>query len=244
MRKLAGRRPLTLSIDIGGSHLKAAVLDARGRQVTERVKIKTPRPATPAAVYRALRKLIREVPRFDRVSLGFPGVIVDGRVMNEPPNLHPSWLGLDLERRMRALTGRPVRVANDADVQGLGVVEGRGVELVLTLGTGVGSALFLDGQLIPNLELGHHPWRDGKTYEELLGERALERIGKRRWNRRLREAVETLQKAFNPRRLYLGGGNSRLVRRPPPRGVKIVSNLAGVLGGIRLWEKKGPRALR
>jgi polyphosphate glucokinase len=247
VKKAAPLSPRTLSIDIGGTHLKAAVLDARGRLVSEAVKIDTPRPATPAAVSRTLRKLLREVPGFERAAVGFPGVVVDGRVLNEPPNLHPSWLGVDLERRMRADIGRPVRVANDADVQGLGVIEGRGVEMVITLGTGVGSALFIDGRLVPNLELGHHPFRHGMTYEQQLGGRPLHRIGRTRWNKRLRLAVETLWRAFNPRRLYLGGGNSRLVRRPLPRGVVVVSNLAGVLGGIRLWENeprdraRGPR---
>lgn len=241
-RPSGGRR--TLSIDIGGSHVKAAVLDARGRPITDRVRVPTPDPSTPAAMGRAIRRLVPMVPPFDRASVGFPGVVEEG-VVRTAANLHPAWIGVDVERRMREWIGRPTRVANDADIQGLGVVEGKGVELVLTLGTGMGSALFLDGRLVPNLELGHLPWRRGDTYEDQLGDRPLLRIGKRRWNKRLRLAVETLRAAFNPRHIYLGGGNSRLVRRPLPHGVITVSNVAGILGGIKLWDQDVvvPRAL-
>ena len=125
------------------------------------------------------------------------------------------------------------------------MVEGRGVELVLTLGTGVGSALFLDGRLVPNLELGHHPFRDHRTYEQELGDRERKRIGKRKWNNRLQAALETLLHTFSCRRLYLGGGNARLVLRPLPDRVRVVSNVAGILGGFHLWrEEPRPRSPR
>ena len=243
-RRARAAGPRTFALDIGATLIKAAVLDARGRPVAAPTQARTPRPATPAAVLRAVMKLAAAAPRFNRVAVGFPGVVQDG-VTRTAANLHPAWRGVDLGRRMERLTGRPVRVANDADVQGLGVVEGAGVELVITLGTGIGSALFLDGRLIPNLELGHHPFRNGRTYEQLLGDRALKRIGKSSWNKRLRAAVEMLQKTFNCRRLYLGGGNARLIEKPLPRGVRAVRNIAGVLGCIRLWHPpRGTRALR
>jgi polyphosphate glucokinase len=231
----------TFALDIGGTVIKAAVLDAAGRPVAAPVRAPTPRPATPAAVLRVVMGLAAAAPRFHRVAVGFPGVVQDG-VTRTAVNLHPAWRGVDLVRRMERLIGRPVRVANDADVQGMGVIEGAGVELVITLGTGVGSALFLDGRLIPNLEFGHHPFRNGRTYEQLLGDRALKRIGKGAWNKRLRAAVEMLQQTFNYRRLYLGGGNARLLTKPLPRGVCAVSNIAGVLGSIRLW--RSPRRAR
>jgi polyphosphate glucokinase len=227
--------PLTLAIDIGGSHIKGAILDREGRPITERVRVPTPEPSTPIAVSRAMKALLQQLPDFDRASIGFPGVIVDGRVLSAA-NLHPKWVGEHVVRRMRAVTGRPTRVANDADIQGLGVVAGKGTELVLTLGTGVGSALFLDGRLIPNLELGHHPFRNGDTYEDQLGDQPLHRIGRRRWNKRLRLAIKILRRVFTPRRIYLGGGNARLIQDPVPRDVIVVSNFAGILGGIRLWE--------
>lgn len=238
-KRVPTSRPFTLSIDIGATGLKAAVLDARGRRVSERVRVRTPQPARPAAVLRAIDVLIAEAPRYDRVAVGFPGV-VDAGVVRTAANLHPAWIGVDLERRMRQRLGRPTRVANDADVQGMAVVQGRGVELVVTLGTGMGSALFLEGRLVPNLELGHHPFRRGRTYEELLGDRELKRVGKLKWRRRLRPAIEILLRTFNCRRLYLGGGNARLIRGPLPRGVRVVSNLAGILGGIHLWRDAAP----
>ena len=229
------RRPFTLSVDIGGTGIKASVLDRRGRPVTERRRVRTPRPARPAAVLRAIGELAAALPLYDRVSVGFPGVLDDGRV-RAAANLDPAWIGVDVVRRLERLTQRPTRVANDADVQGMAVIEGRGVELVITLGTGMGSALFIDGRLVPNLELGHHPFLAGRTYEELLGDAARKRIGKAMWNKRLRPAVEMLLKTFSCRRLYLGGGNARRIRgRLPPR-VRVVSNEAGILGGIRLWD--------
>ena len=231
------RSPYTLAVDIGGTGIKVMRLDARGRPASELRRIETPSPATPAAVLGALARAIRDLPPFDRVSVGFPGVVVDG-VVRTAANLNPAWIGESVTRRVRRLAHRPTRVANDADIQGLGVVAGRGVELVITLGTGIGSALFLDGQLVPNLELGHHPFERGRTYEELLGDRALKRIGKASWNRRLRRAVETLVNTFSCRRLYLGGGNARLITGRLPAGVCVVDNVAGLLGGIRLWTAR------
>jgi polyphosphate glucokinase len=233
-RRAPADGPRTFALDIGGTVIKAAVLDARGRPVAAPVRAATPRPATPTAVLRVVMGLAAAAPSFQRIAIGFPGVVEDG-VTRTAANLHPAWRGVDLARRMARLTSRPTRVANDADVQGMGVIEGVGVELVITLGTGVGSALFLDGRLVPNLEFGHHPFRAGRTYEQLLGDRALKRIGTRAWNSRLRAAVETLRKAFSCQRLYLGGGNARLVSKPLPRGVRVVRNIAGVLGTIRLW---------
>jgi polyphosphate glucokinase len=228
--------PRTLTIDIGGSGLKMLVLDPRGRPLSERSRVPTPRPATPAAMLRALGGLIARQPRFDRVSVGFPGVVIDG-VVETAPNLDASWHGHDLGAALRRLTKRPVRVCNDADVQGLGDVSGKGVELVLTLGTGLGSALFVDGRLVPNLELGHHPFRDGKTYEDLLGRAALDKHGKKRWRKHVVQAIAQLQPIFNFRTLYLGGGNAALLRQKDlPKNVRMCSNEAGLLGGIMLWR--------
>jgi polyphosphate glucokinase len=237
----AGKR--TLAVDIGGTWIKAMVLDPRGRATSEPCREPTPRPATPPQVLAALRRLAAVVPAYDRVSVGFPGVVEDG-VARTAANLHRSWIGVALGPGLTRVFGAPVRVANDADIQGLGVVEGRGVELVITLGTGIGSALFLDGRLLPNLELGHHPFEAGRTYEERLGDPVLKRIGTRRWTRRLVRAVKTLSAAFNPRLLYLGGGNARLVHRGMPPRVRVADNIAGLLGGIRLWEPEAHRRRR
>src|SRR4030095_1905642 len=136
----------------------------------------------------------------------FPGVVRDGHVLTAM-NLDGPWKGVDVDTILTRLLKRPTRVMNDADMQGLGAIEGKGVELTITLGTGVGSGLFLDGVLVPNLELGHHAFGKRETSEQQLGQRALERIGKRRWRKRLKLAIAQMLKVFWPRRLYLGGGN-------------------------------------
>jgi len=235
-RARRGRAPATLCIDIGGTGLKMMVLDGEGKPIAERDRVDTPRPATPRAVLAALGQQIGRQPHFDRVSVGFPGVVVGGVTLNAP-NLDPSFGGFQLEKAIEKLTGRPTRVCNDADVQGLAVVAGHGVELVVTLGTGMGSGLYLDGHLVPNLELAHHVFRGEKTYEQCVSDRALRRIGKRKWRKRVREVIDQLAPVFNYSMLYVGGGNSRLLRQEDlPRNVKIVSNDAGILGGFHLWS--------
>jgi polyphosphate glucokinase len=230
-----------MTIDIGGSGLKAMLLDAKGKAVSERQRVVTPEVPTPDAVLKSLdelRKLI--VGSFDRVSVGFPGVIKRGCTFSAF-NLHPLWGGgfplqAELEKRWK----RPVRVGNDADVAGYGAIKGDGVELVLTLGTGLGAALFTSGHLCPGLELGHHIWRKkGMTYEDYLGRRGLDKYGKDRWNVLLQEAIKTTEALFNWDHLYLGGGNTKKIDFLPPKNVEIVSNESGLLGGVYLWRDQG-----
>jgi polyphosphate glucokinase len=239
-RGSAKKAPRTLAVDIGGTGIKAELLDERGRPLTDRARIPTPASATPRQVMAIVGKLAKIEGRFDRVSVGFPGVTKNG-VIYTAPNLGKGWNNFALERKLSRVLKRPVRVANDADVQGLGSVTGRGVELVITLGTGVGSVIFVDGHRI-HLELGHHPFHKGKTYEDELAHRTLLKKGKKWWNKRLREAIEDLKVAFNYDRLYLGGGDAKFIRFEPPEGVKIVSNLEGLLGGIKLWQDGGAAA--
>jgi polyphosphate glucokinase len=234
-RRRTGGRPLTLAIDIGGTGLKATILDAEGRPVEESQRVLTPRPATPSAVFDALAKLIAPLGPFDRVSAGFPGVVRDG-VIKTAPNLGPSWSGVAFARRLAQLTKRPARVLNDAGVQGFGIVQGVGLEMVLTLGTGLGCGLFYEGSYIPNLELGHHPFRKGKTYEDYLGHAGLARVGLEKWNRHLARAIAQIDPIWNPDRIYLGGGNAKHVTIDLPPHVRIASNTAGLLGGIALWD--------
>ncbi len=227
--------PLTLSIDVGGSGVKMMILDPVGEPITERLRRKTPDQPTPEVVLKEIVAMAEKIGQFDRVSVGFPGV-VEGGVTRTAVNLHDDWAGFDLRGVLAQRLGKEVRVANDADVQGLGVIEGIGVELVLTLGTGIGSALFTDGRLVPNLELGHHPFERGKTYEERMGDQELRKKGKDTWNQRLQRAIVTLDRVFNYRVLYLGGGNARKINITLPENVRTVSNIAGILGGIRLWD--------
>jgi polyphosphate glucokinase len=225
----------TLAIDIGGTGLKALVLGPDGHALTERARVETPHPATPKAVLAALWSLVEPLGEFDRISVGFPGVVVDG-VTKTAPNLHEEWQGFELGKALADGSRRPVRVLNDAGVQGYGVIEGKGLEMVLTLGTGFGCALYYDGKYIPNLELAHHPFGHGKTYEDYVGARALKKIGKKKWNKRVARVVAQVLPIWNPRKLYLGGGNAKHVRIDLPPHVEITPNIAGLLGGIALWH--------
>ena len=249
-------RPHTLAIDVGGTGLKASVLDAAGAMVTSRVRTATTYPLPPSGdggLVGKLSKLIAKLPEADRVSVGFPGMVRNGIVLSAPhfvmkggpgtdadPKLEKAWDHFDLAETLRTMTGKPTRVANDADVQGLAVVTGVGLELVITLGTGFGTALFLEGALMPHLEIAHQPFRKGETYNDQLGERTRKDIGDERWNRRLAKAVANLDELVFFDHLYVGGGNARRVRIAGlgalARKVTAVDNTAGILGGIKLWE--------
>lgn len=237
------RLPRTLAIDIGGTGIKALTLDAAGKPINQRMRIPTPKHATPKDVIEIARKLAKAQPVFARVSVGFPGLVKHG-VIYTAANLGNGWNGFDLGHALERKLKKPVRIANDADIQGLGCVNGHGLELVITLGTGFGSVLFTDGTRI-HLELAHHPFHKGKTYEDELGDRALHKKGRKKWNKLLREAIEELRITFNFDKLYIGGGNSRLVNFKLPADVRTISNEDGLLGGIALWrEAKPPAASR
>lgn len=228
--------PFTLAIDIGGSHVKASVLDRGGAMIAAPVRVRTPQPTTPAALLRAVAGLARTLPAYDRVSAGFPGYVRRGRVYTAPNLGTEHWTGFQLDRALTKRLRKPARVLNDADVQGLGAIEGRGIECVLTLGTGVGSSLFEDGRLLPHLELGQHPIAKGKTYDQYLGNAAADKKGTRTWNRRLSKTIEIVRTLVNFDKLYLGGGNTRLIDFELPRDVKIVPNADGMTGGVNLWD--------
>ncbi|MEL6854593.1 MAG: ROK family protein [Cyanobacteria bacterium J06607_13] len=225
----------TLAIDIGGSGVKALLLNAQGEPLSDRDRIKTPKPATPSAVMAILEQLATHQTDFDRISVGFPGVVSHG-VVHTAVNLHPSWQGYDLASQLSEKLGKPVRVANDADLQGMGAISGQGVELVITLGTGFGTALFTDGHLVPNIELAHHRFRKGQTYEEQLGRAALKKVGHKTWNARLLKAIESLSRTLNYDHLYIGGGEAKQIDVDLPKNVTLVSNMLGLLGGINLWK--------
>jgi polyphosphate glucokinase len=226
--------PRTLAVDVGGTALKLCRLGPRGVPLEDPLRVRTPVPATPAAVLSLIRRHAAVLGPFERVGLGFPGVVARGIVLCAPNLSRRGWRSFPIERRVATLLGRPCRVANDAVVQGYGAVRGRGLELLLTLGTGLGSALFLDGRAIP-LELGHLPWRHGRTYEEEVGQAGLRRAGRRAWSHAVGAAVETLRAALRPDVVYLGGGNTARVQRLP-HGVRRVDNVAGLLGCSRLWS--------
>jgi polyphosphate glucokinase len=238
----------TLAIDVGGTGLKGAVLDATGAMLTERARVETPYPCPPTVLIPALTQLASSLDAdYHRVSVGFPGLVRSGRVFNIPalsrrsylgetdPELAAAWNGFDLADALSRAFSVPVKVANDADVQGCAVVSGKGFELVITLGTGVGTSVFSNGILLPHLELGHAPFRKGETFEDQLGNAARKAVGNERWEARVGKAIEAYDRFLFFDRVYLGGGNSAKLTGPPHPKAQIVSNTAGITGGLKIW---------
>ena len=241
--------PTTLAIDIGGTGLKASVLDAAGGKIVDRVRSMTPYPCPPRVLIRELDKLTHQLPPWDRVSVGFPGFVRHGRVLTAPNlstkagpgtpmkrRLVEAWAGFPLAAELAARLGKPTRLANDADMHGLAVIRGEGLELVLTLGTGLGTAVFLDGSATPHLELALMPFRGRGTFQDELGNRTRRRLGNRRWSKRVLAAVEMFDALLHIDRLYVGGGNAKKLTVDLGHRVELVDNAAGILGGIKLWE--------
>lgn len=245
--------PLTLAIDVGGSGLKACVLAPDGAMLTERVRRETPYPCPPEVLLAELAHLAAALPGHDRVSVGFPGAIRAGRVREVPafsrrgpgappdPALTAAWHGFGIQRALADRFGRPTRVANDADVQGCAVVTGRGMELVVTLGTGVGCAVFFDGALLPHMELSHGRFGEGPSIEVACGDHQRRAIGTKVWRERVLDALDALEAMVLPDHLYVGGGNAKRLD-PATLGPNrtLVPNISGLLGGIRLWEQAEP----
>jgi polyphosphate glucokinase len=232
---------ITLAFDIGGTGIKALLLDARGKPISQRQREDTPQPATPEAMLTVMDAIVNRLGKFDRVSVGFPGVVKHGATLTAH-NLHQNWVGFDLTNVLKRRWRKPVRVANDSAVQGFAAIRGKGVELVITLGTGFGSSLFTEGHLVPGLELAHHPWRKNKTYEEYLGKKALEKQGRKRWNKLVEKAIGQLEALFNFDHLFIGGGNATKIDFALPKHVTRVPNEDGLLGGVALWRDSDTRA--
>ncbi|QJP16771.1 ROK family protein [Starkeya sp. ORNL1] len=229
-----------LAVDIGGTGLKCAVIDDEGGMLSERARVETPHPCPPQVLLDAFAGMVKPFPAFDRIAIGFPGVVRDGKVLTAPNLGTPDWAGFALADEMsKRLGGHPARLINDAEMQGLAVVSGKGLELVVTLGTGVGTALFRNGALMPHMELAHHPIHDDKTYDEYLGNAALEEKGKKHWNERLEKVIGVLYTLLHYDRLYFGGGNAKKVTLKLPENVTIASNDAGLKGGAELWRARG-----
>jgi polyphosphate glucokinase len=244
--------PNTLAIDVGGTGLKALVLDADGKPISDRVRVPTTFPLPPDKLVADLGTLVEPLPDFDRVSVGFPGAVRGGKVRTAPafsttgglgseidPDLVHAWSGFDLAAALTSALGKPCRVANDADVQGAGAVSGVGLEFIMTLGTGVGTAVFSDGRLALHLELAHHPLANGDTYNEYLGDAAMKAIGKKKWNRRVAKAVAVVDSLVLPDTILIGGGNAKHITEDLGPTVRLVENTTGLLGGIKLWQDGG-----
>jgi polyphosphate glucokinase len=224
-----------LSIDIGGSHIKATVLDKDGALLVSYSKVETPQPANPENVVNAIKGLAKSFTDFNKISVGFPGYVRDSIVKTAPNLDNTAWADFDLGKKLEAELGYPARVVNDADMQGLGVVSGKGLELVLTLGTGFGTAVLLDGKLLPHLEIGQSPITRHNSYDAYVGDKAFDQAGKKKWNERMEKVLKVLKTLFNYDYLYIGGGNARELTFKLDKNVKLVTNQDGIKGGVRLW---------
>jgi polyphosphate glucokinase len=240
----------TLAIDVGGTGIKGSVLALDGHMEHERVRIPTPYPLSPQLLIQVIDTLVRQLPPFDRIAVGFPGMVRDGKILTAPhflgvkgpdakpePKLVAAWTGFDLQEALTTAFAKPAKVANDADMQGAAVVTGLGLEMVVTLGTGVGTALFYQGKLCPHLELGHHPFRKDQVYDEQLGDAARKKVGAKKWNARVHEMIANFHTLVNYDHLYLGGGNGGKVEGDLGPTVTVIDNTAGILGGINIWER-------
>ena len=225
-----------LSIDIGGSTIKATVLNNEGKILQDYKKIKTPVPASPAAVIKAIKTLTDNFKNYDRISVGFPGYVNKGIVYTAPNLGTDHWKNINLNKLINDVLNKPVRIVNDADLHGLGVVSEEGLEMVITLGTSFGTAVLRDGILLPHLELAHHPVTKKKTYDEYIGKVAFNEAGKKKWNKRVEGTIENLKKVFNYDRLYIGGGNAKEINFKLDDNITVINNEDGIKGGARLWQ--------
>lgn len=225
-----------LAIDIGGSHIKGNILNPKGEEQIKYSKLDTPGQATPAAVVRTVLQLVKNMPEYEKISVGFPGYVRNGIVITAPNLGSQNWKQIDLGQMISDALRKPVRLVNDADQLGLGVVSGKGLELAVTLGTGVGTACLIDGMLLPHLELAHHPIRKDEDYDDYVGEKAMKKEGKEKWNKRVARVLEILKTVFNYDRLYLGGGNASVLTIPLDDNIHLFTNEDGIKGGAKLWD--------
>jgi polyphosphate glucokinase len=212
-----------LAIDVGGSHVKTRVFGRREvRQFVSGPEL------TPRKMVAQLHELIGDW-TYDAVSIGYPGVVLHGRIVAEPHNLGRGWVGFDFRKAL----GRPTHVLNDAAMQAIGSYEG-GRMLFLGLGTGLGSAMIVDGIVAP-MELGHLPFKKGRSYEDYVGERGLKRLGGKKWRHAVKEVVEQLSTVLEADYIIIGGGNARKLKRLP-RNSSLGSNDFAFIGGFRVWR--------
>ena len=230
-----------LAIDIGGTGLKAAVIGPTGKFVEARVRVKTPQHCTPKKMVPLLLELVKGFKRYDRVSVGFPGYVRGGKVFTAPHLGTKAWSGFKLEAAMQRALKKPVKLLNDADVQGLAAISGQGLELVCTLGTGFGTAWFRNGELMPHMDLAHLVMQRKDDFDAYIGDQTRRRIGDRRWSKRIKKLIGVLQTVFAYDHLYFGGGNARWIDFRLPRNVSTVSNDAGMEGGAFAWSRTARR---
>lgn len=249
--------PTTLTVDCGGGGIKASVLSPEGAMISRAVRTSTPYPLPPLTLVDIIAELAAQLPPADRVTVGMPGMIRHGIVVATPhyitrdgprskvlPELVEQWRRFDMGAALTARLRRPVLVLNDAEVAAAGVVTGQGHEMIITLGTGLGNAVFDNGVLAPHVEVSQGPIRWGLTYDDYIGEHERLRLGDAHWSRRVRRVVDALRPMYLWDRLYLGGGNSRRIVAAQLAlmgdDVVVVPNEAGMTGGARCWDLARP----
>ena len=226
MQRKAQQR--VLAIDVGGTHVKTRISGSRETREFESGPTMTPR-----RMVARVRELAADM-KYDVVSIGYPGVVVHGKIVTEPHNLGRGWVGFNFRKAF----GRPTQVMNDAAMQAIGSYEG-GRMLFLGLGTGLGSALVVDGTVAP-MELAHLPYKRGRTYEDYVGDRGRRRLGAKKWRRTVADVVEQLSKALEADYVVLGGGNAKKLKKLP-KNARLGSNEFAFLGGFRVWSTPAPR---
>lgn len=224
-----------LAIDIGGSHIKATILSHDAEVQFPYQKIPTPIMANPENTILAIKQLVKDFPEFQKIAVGFPGYVKKGVVITAPNLDNQAWKNFNLSRALASTFNKPVRLVNDADFQGLAVIERKGLEMVMTLGTGFGTALFIDGDLLPHLELAHLPVRKNEDYDAFIGDKALAKEGLEKWNNRMQDVLNTFKTVVNYDKLYISGGNAKKINFDLDPNIKIVSNKDGIKGGAFLW---------
>jgi polyphosphate glucokinase len=232
-----------LSIDIGGSRIKGTILDISGNMLMDYQRLSTPKFAGPENVIQGIVELTKKLKGFTKVSVGFPGYVRGGIVYTAPNLGTNKWRKFHFSQGLAETLKKPVRVVNDADLQGLGVSMGKGLEMVVTLGTGFGTAFLMEGTLLPHLEIGQHPFTRKKTYDQFIGNNAMEDIGPEKWNKRLAKVMAVLKTVFNYDHLFISGGNAKKITLHLDKNVTLVTNIDGIKGGAKLWLKDTHYAL-
>lgn len=243
----------TLTVDCGGTGIKASVLDRGGKVLIDFPYLKTPYPFSPSKLISIIDDFVKADNRIKRVTLGLPGMIRGGKVIVIPhyvnasgprgivdPHLKKAWYGFDMQTMLKKKIKLPTLVLNDAEVHASAVITGKGLETVLTFGTGLGSAIFSYGVIAPHLEISHATIRYGKSIDSWIGEQARRRLGNQLWSRRVKSLIQELYPMIIWDKLYIGGGNAQRISKSALKSfdykVKIIPNSAGVTGGVKAWD--------
>jgi len=243
----------TLTVDCGGTGIKASVLDKTGKVLIDFPYLKTPYPLSPAKLIKIIEDFVTADSRIKRVTVGLPGMIRDGKIVFIPhyinasgprgvvdSHLKKAWYGFDMQTMLKKKIKLPTLVLNDAEVHASAVITGKGLETVLTFGTGLGSAIFSDGVIAPHLEISHATIRYGKSIDSWIGEQARRRLGNQLWSRRVKSLIQELYPMIIWDKLYIGGGNAQRISKSALKSfdykVKIIPNSAGVTGGVKAWD--------